>query len=92
MPARQKVAVPLRPRVGAATGASIPGPGKAVALASLEVAKIHWSSALSGKGSKYGTLRIMSMYPGSLTPQGGESCAGHMLAEAPPKPAAASCR
>ena len=55
------------------------------AFASLEAAKIHWSSALSGKGSKYGTIRTKSMAPGSFAPQGGEECAGLRLKEIPTK-------
>ena len=50
--------------MGAITGTSRPEPGKAVALASLEAAKVRWSSALSGKSSKHGTVRIKSMAPG----------------------------
>ena len=71
--------------MGAITDASRPEPGKAVALASLEAAKMRWSSALSGKGSKHGAARAKSMVPGSLAPQGGEERAGFRLEEIPTK-------
>ena len=41
--------MPLQPKMETIIGASSPEPGKAVTFASLEAAKIHWNSVLSGK-------------------------------------------